>query len=73
MDGLFAFQVATTVPLMMRLTSAPRMPMTIVALIVLLLPKVSGMTATLVRPKMTLAVFTTTMRATKTQKPDTSV
>ena len=43
------------------------------ALIVRLFPKVSGITATLVSPKITLAVFTTTINSTRSQNPDTSV
>ena len=62
-----------TVPLMTRLTSTPSTPMSAVALMVRLLPKVSGMTATLVSPKTTLAVFTTTMSRTRGQNPDTRV
>ena len=38
-----------------------------------LLPKVSGMTATLVSPNMTLAVFTHTIRRTRGQNPPTRV
>ena len=63
----FVRHVATTVPLMTRLTSAPKSPISTAALRVRLLPNVSGMTATLVRPNTTLAVFTITMSSTRGQ------
>ena len=65
--GSFVFHVAMTVPLMTRLTSTPNRPMSAAAFTDLLLPKVSGMTATLVRPNTTLAVFTSTMSSTRGQ------
>ena len=71
--GSFGFQVAMTVPLITRLTSAPSTPIRAAAFTDRLLPKVSGMTATLVSPNTTLAVFTMTMSRTRGQNPDTSV
>ena len=71
--GSFAFQVAMTVPLITRLTSTPSTPISAAAFTERLLPKVSGMTATLVSPNTTLAVFTNTMSSTRGQYPDTRV
>ena len=71
--GLLVFHVAMTVPLMTRLTRMPSTPMSADALMVRLLPKVSGITATLVRPKTTLAVFVSTMSPTSGQNPPTRV
>ena len=71
--GSLAFQVAMTVPLITRLTSTPRAPISAAAFTVRLLPKVSGMTATFVSPKTTLAVLTSTMSRTSGQNPRTRV
>ncbi len=65
--GSLAFQVAMTVPFMTRLTRMPHSPMRAAAFRVRLLPKASGITATLVSPNTTLAVFTSTMSRTSGQ------